>query len=138
MSQRRFRLPSRPRGLSGRSLGLCCPPNRAMGARTQPIFRSRGVEPRTARLLALAAALVIVFAAPLAHAAVPMCDELAQTIAAPPPLVPLKPGTISPVDCGDSDPSKVGAPSAPEPPRQLTAPELPDRTLAVAYGLPPR
>jgi len=88
-------------------------------------------------MLALAAALVVLLAAPLARAAVPMCDELAQTIAAPPPMVPVKPGTISPLDCGGTDLSSVGAPSAPEPPRQLTAPELPDRTLAVAYGLPP-
>jgi hypothetical protein len=65
-----------------------------------------------------------------------MCDELAQTIAAPPPVVPVKPGKISPLDCGDTGPSRLGAPAAPEPPRQLTAPQLPDRTLAVAYGLP--
>jgi hypothetical protein len=87
--------------------------------------------------LALVAALSVLLAAPPAHAAAPICDELAQTIAAPPQLVPLKAGAILPLECSDSASHSIDVTPPPEPARQLVPLETPDRMLGWSSGLPP-
>jgi len=52
------------------------------------------------RLLALTCALVVVCGVSPAHAAAPMCDHLAQTIAAPAPLKPIPDRKLAKPRCG--------------------------------------
>jgi hypothetical protein len=89
------------------------------------------------RLWALACALTAVLAPAVAWAYAPMCDENAQTIDAPAPIYPSKPGAISAVADCDSDRTQLGRLPQQDPHRTQLSAEAIDRALASAALIPP-
>jgi hypothetical protein len=82
--------------------------------------------------------LIVLLAAPSARAAAPWCDELAQTIAAPPPIVAQHGGEIRAWKCGDNGLNAVQqSPASPDQKPQTASPETSDKALGVVPAWPP-
>src|SRR6185436_15880333 len=60
-------------------------------------------------LMVVLATAVVLFTAPAARASVPMCGENAQTVAAPPIVMPSKGQVLDRVPCPDNDVFQFGS-----------------------------
>lgn len=92
-----------------------------------------------ARLVSLLCALAALLASPLAHAAAPMCNDDATSVAAPPIVMPTDNGTLSASPpCNNRDSTDLTLGKAP-PPEQGSSPlgsESPIRALPLAVVWP--
>jgi hypothetical protein len=99
-------------------------------------------SPREHRQLAKVAilvfALAVIFVAEPAQAMpVPMCDELGQTIAAPPPVMPSRGGEITALACPEKVNLFFDRGTEPPTPDSFSVPSGPERGMALFSQLPP-
>lgn len=91
-----------------------------------------------AGLLRACALLLVLLAAPSAQAAAPWCDALAQTIAAPPPIVAQNQGEIRGWECSDPDQNAVQqSPAPPDRRPQVVNPPSSEKAVGQLLSWPP-
>ena len=90
-------------------------------------------------MIGACAVLVVLLTASSARAAAPWCDALAQTIAAPPPIVAQHEGEIRAWKCSNNGPKNAvqQSPASPDQKPQTASPETPDKALGLIPAWPP-